>query len=114
MKKNIGCVELTKELYLEVSADISSEIVTLKQNKDDKILQIEGRLETLRDLKQGLKGIKKNIKAEKRLLRKNKVEKFSISRALSKANRYAKSLNRSYSKGCEFVDFYSEEKSKAR
>lgn len=117
MKKEIKTVQLTKELYCEVSADKTTQIAQLKQDRDDTILKIEGRIDTLKDLRSSLKQIKKNIKIQRRALFRDRLHKFVLKRDLSIQNKFARDLNTAYIDGVKKVDlnrFYTTEEQKTR
>ena len=117
MKKEVKTVELTKDLFFEVSADKTAQIAQLKQDRDDTILKIEGRINALKDLRDGLKQIKKNIRIERRALFKDRLRKFVLKRNISIQNRFARDLNDAYIGGVQQIDlrrFYTEEEQKIR
>ena len=116
METELQSTKLTREVYLEISADKTAEIANLKQDKDGKTSEIELRISYLKELRIALKEVKKKIKLEKRALRTNRREKFSIKRELSKQNKYAKRINKAFSRGDETIErssFYTK-REKAR
>lgn len=111
MERELQSIKLTKEVYLEISADKTAEIASLKQDKDEKTSEIGLRVAYLKELRTALKEVKKKIKFEKRALSVNRREKFSIKRELSKQNRYAKRINKAFSRGDETIErnsFYTQ------
>ena len=117
MKNEVENVKLTKEVYLEISSDKTKEIADLKEKKDGIIVTIAQRIEKLKELRKALKEVKNKIKLEKRALRQNKNEKFSVQVQLSKEKKYAKELNKAFSRGDEDIEitrFYTTSKSKTR
>lgn len=117
MKNEVKMVELTKDLFFEVSTDKTTQIAQLKQDRDDTILKIQGRIQTLKELRAGLKQIKKNIRLEKKALSRERLHKFALKRDISIQNRFARDLNKAYIAGIEQVDlrkFYTKEEQKIR
>lgn len=115
--KKVENLELTKELYLEISADKTERITQARAEKDDVICKIEGNIQQLKELRDGLKEIKKRIKVEKKTLRKNKGRKFALTRELSIQNIFFKKINKAYINGEETIDltrFYTAEEQKIR
>lgn len=111
MENELQSVKLTKEVYLEISADKTAEIANLKQEKDEKTKEIALRITYLKELRAALKEVRRKIRIEKRALSTNRGEKFSIKRALSKQNRYARMINRAFTRGDETIDrtsFYTQ------
>ena len=103
-------IELTKGVYLEISADKTKEIASLKQARDEKIAEINSRIQCLENLRKALKEVENKINIETRALSVNRKEKFSINRELSRQKRYAKRINKIYSKGDKTINpssFYS-------
>ena len=73
--------------YFDYEKELNSRLKTAKNTlREEK-----------RELRKCLKTIKHNIRLEKRAIKKNKHEKFSINRSLSKKFRYATKVNKAFS-----------------
>jgi len=117
MKKEIINIELTKDLYYEISADKTTQIANLKQDENDTILRIDGEIQRLKELRDGLKQIRKNMRVERRTLFRDRLHKFALKRSLSIQNRFAKDLNKAFINGEKKVSlsrFYTVEEQKTR
>lgn len=117
MKNESLNIELTSDLFYEISVDKTTQIANLKKEKDDTALQIEGRIQRLQELRSGLKQIKKNLRVERRALFRDRVHKFSLKRKLSMQNKFAKDLNKAFINGEPKINlerFYTTEEQKTR
>lgn len=117
MKKQEKKVEFTKELFFEISADKTTQIAQLRQDIDDTTMRIEGRVDFLKELSDGLKQLRINIRKERIALFKDRLRKFILRRDISIQNRFAKNLNSAYTQGEPEINinrFYTNEEQKIR
>lgn len=124
-------VEFTKELYVSMSTELTGQIAQTKQDKEDIISKIRGRIDYLKELRSDIakrneeikliklqkKNIRIKIRDEKKLLRRDRAKKFCLSRELiAKKNNSAK-LNTLYVNGEKTIDikgFYPLNQQKTR
>lgn len=115
-KENIN-IELTKDLYHEISTDKTTQIANLRQDRDDTVLRIEGEIQRLKELKSGLKQIKKNMCDTRKALFKDRINKLSLTKKLRIQVGFITDLNEAYMNGEKKVSltrFYTEEEQKTR
>lgn len=130
IEKNTN-VEFTKELYISISNDITGQIAQTKQDIEDTCSKISGRIEYLKELKteiikrnEAIKRIKSQkkeirikIRDQKKLLRMDKIKKFSLSRELITRKNNCIRLNELYVSDEKTIDpneFYPIQQQKTR
>ena len=109
--------DLTNDLYLKISADKADKISELRKEKDQVANKIEGDIEQLKELRAALNEIQRRISETKNDLSENRKRKYEVKKELSKQNRFAKKLNKLFSKGEETIDlknFYTHAEIKIR
>ena len=76
-------IDLTPEIYMQITGDKQKEISNLKNNKTKILNEIKEYLRVLKALKEQKKQIKQQIKVNKKKLRASRFKKFKVNRALS-------------------------------
>ena len=124
-------VEFTKELYISISNDITSQIAQIKEDIEYTTSRINGRIEYLKELKaeilkrnEAIKHIKSQkrairikIRDEKKLKRMDKIKKFSLSRELITRKNNSIRLNELYVNDEKTInpnEFYPAQQQKTR
>lgn len=92
-------VELTPELYKEISNTNTSRLIELKECKVEIMNGIEEELEVYNELLEERRRIDALITESRNNLAQGKTNKYKVSREISKQNKKAKQLNRIFAKG---------------
>ena len=98
MEKNKK-IELTPELFTEISSESASRMVNLKGRKEELISIIEEELEVYNELLEERCKIDKLIVETRDNLHQGRINKYKVSKELNKEKRKAKQLNRIFTKG---------------
>ena len=124
-------VEFTKELYISISNDITGQIAQTKQDIEDTTGRIGGRIDYLKELKAEIikrnevikriksqkRDIRIKIRDQKKLLRMDKIRRFSLSRELITRKNNSVRLNELYINDEKTIDpneFYPIQQQKTR
>lgn len=108
-------IDLTNELYVQISGAKQNEISNLKTLKTKILNEIKEYFNKLNELNEQKKQIKKQIKINKKKLRESRFRKFKINRNLKRQVRLVKDLNNTFIKDdISKIDFnaYYPEKAK--
>lgn len=124
-------IDFTKEVFISISNDITGQIAQTKQDIEDTSSRIKGRIDYLIELKNEIikrnevikhirsqkKDIKIKIRDQKRLLRMDKAQKFSLTRELLARKNNSIRLNELYVNDEKTIDpreFYPRKQQKTR
>ena len=108
---------LDKNLYLKISIDKATKISELKEARDNIIVEIGRNIEKIENLNAEVRALNEKISLTQTALSESKNKKWSLTRELSLQNKFAKRINKAYSRGDEIVDitkFYTAEEQKTR
>lgn len=87
-------IDLTPEIYMQITGDKQKEISNLKNNKTKILNEIKEYLRVLKALKEQKKQIKQQIKVNKKKLRASRLKKFKVNRELNQQIELVSSINK--------------------
>ena len=97
--KNDRRIEVTPDLYTDISQEKASTIVSLKEEKNATIEVIETKKAELADLLEQKRQLECHLEELRESLQESRTKKFKITREIGKERRLVQKLNRAFTKG---------------
>lgn len=97
--KNNKKIEITPDLYTQISQEKVSTIVSLKEEKNSTMEIIESKKVQLADLLEQKRQLECHLEELRESLQESRTKKFKITREIGKERRLVQKLNRAFTKG---------------